>query len=492
MTHGTTALPHPGGAYGWGAVAAALAVAVVPQLGVQAIAPAARNTGDAAASAGLVLNTVVVASGIYMYLHHRLTRSDSTAWLAAGLIFAGGFGLTVTGMETAITTGEPIAAPLVVADIVVVVSLLAMVAISERIKLAMDPAAVGLVLASAGSALAIAIAAAASEFTLSRAATAALTIPLVVVGAFVAFEVRRLATLPAWARDRLAVAIAALFLGRACLEAASPGDAAVHVVGVVVTTTAAVLFLSTSVNVLGLAIHDDRLAITSLQDQLASTAAHARVDRERLHEVRGTIAGIASASRLIHHQPPLPGQSREMLEDMLERESARLQRLVHACAPGPIGVVSVDDVLRPLVVARRAQGQCVSWRTSGLEAWAREDDLTEVINILLENTAKHAPDGPIAVFAQESGDHVELIVADTGPGVQDEQRETLFDRGVRGTDSSGTGLGLHVARRLMVRDGGYLRHDPSWVQGAAFVVGIRRATHLPGGSCDDTARFVAQ
>jgi K+-sensing histidine kinase KdpD len=68
----------------------------------------------------------------------------------------------------------------------------------------------------------------------------------------------------------------------------------------------------------------------------------------------------------------------------------------------------------------------------------------------------------------------------------------MFDRGVRGTDSSGEGLGLHVARRLMVRSGGYLRYDASWRQGAAFVVGARRASHLAEEPCDDTVRFIAQ
>ncbi|GAA4378246.1 sensor histidine kinase [Nocardioides caricicola] len=465
---------------------------MVPQLAVQAIVPSARNAGDAAATAALVVNIVVVTSGVYMYLHHRLTRSDSTAWLAAGLIFVGGYGLTVTGLETSLTGGRPLAAPLVVADIVLALALLTMVLISERITLSVDPAALGLVLGSAGSALAIVIGAAASQFTVSRNATALLTIPLVVAGVLLATEVRRLATLPRWARNRLAVAIAALFLGRACLVAANPSDTAVNLLAVLVSTTAAVLFMSTSITTLGTAINDDRLVITALQDQLASTAAHARVDRERLHEVRGTIAGIASASRLIHHEPPLPGPSREMLEEMLERESARLQRLVHDATPGPLGLVSVDDVIRPLVVARRAQGQTVTWRPSGLQVWAREDDLTAVLNILLENTAKHAPDATVDVFVHQSDGTVDVVVADTGPGVPEGQRETLFHRGVRGPESSGHGLGLHVARRLMVRGGGYLRLDPTWRSGTAFVVGVRQVTHLAEGSCDDTARVVAQ
>ena len=486
------ALRHPAGAWGWGAAAAVVGVTVVPLLVVQAIVPAARSAAAAAATASLVLNTVAVASGIFMYLHHRLTRSDSTAWLAAGLIFLGGFGLTVTGLAAATTTERPTTAPLIVADVVVVLTLLAMVRIAERISLTVDPAATGLVLAFVGSAVAIVIARATADLALSRPATAALTIPLVVAGAVVAVEVERLTTLPAWARTRLAAAITALFLSRAWMVTAGDGQVLEHLASTVLSVAAATLILGTSLATLRLAINDDRTAITTLQDELARTAAHAEADRERLHEVKGTIAGIASASRLIHHAAPLPGPSREMLEEMLERESARLQRLMQGGATAGPRLVTVDDVLRPLVVARRAQGQDVTWSPSGLDVWAREDDLTEVVNILLDNTAQHAPEAPVAVFSREAGGHVEIVVLDSGPGVPPERRPMLFHRGVRGSTSTGEGLGLHVAQRLAGRSGGYVRLDPSWQQGAAFAVGVRSVSTLSEGRCDDAVRISAK
>ncbi|WP_459972626.1 sensor histidine kinase [Nocardioides pyridinolyticus] len=491
MSQWTQELRHPDGAWGWGAAAAALAVVVVPQLVVQAIVPEARSAPSAAAAAGLVLHSAAVVSGIFLYLHHRLTRSDSTAWLAAGLILVGGFGLTATGLDAVTSADRPITAPLVVTD-VVVLALLGMVRICERVPLTVDPAAVGFVLAFVASGVAIAISRSAGEHTLAHSATALLTLPLVVAGVVVAVEVERLATLPAWATNRFAAAIVALFLGRACLLTAGPAQVQVHLASIALTTVAAALLLGTSLATLRLAINDDRTAITVLQDQLASTTAHAEADRERLHEIRGTIAGIASASRLIHHVPPLPGPSREMLEEMLERESCRLQRLMEGTALSAPRLVPVDDVLRPLLVARRAQGQSVTSQASGLVAWAREDDLAETLNILLDNTARHAPGATVAVFAREAEGHIEVVVADSGPGVPPDCNGSLFLRGARGEDSTGQGLGLHVARRLMLRSGGYLRHDPSWKQGAAFVVGIRNVSPLPEGRRDDAARSVAQ
>ncbi|HEU5035378.1 MAG TPA: sensor histidine kinase [Nocardioides sp.] len=478
MIRSTAGLRHPEGAWGWGAGAATLAVVVVPQLVVLMILPETRTAPTAARTAGLVLSVVVVTSGIHMYLHHRLTCSGSTGWLATGLIFVGGTGLTATGLWLTPTDGESGYTPLVAADLLVAVVLLLMIRVAERSGPPFDPAAAGLLLACGASAVMIALSAPGRTYV-APALAPWLAVLLAGLGGAIALGVHRLVTVPPWARDRLAIAIVVLFLGRALLVGVGAEGTVANLATVAGNTLGATLILGTSLATLRLAIQDDRAVITALQDQLAATAAHARADRERLHEVKGTIAGIASASRLIHHDSPLPGPSRELLEEMLERESARLQRLIDEDhRPGPLGVVEVDDVVRPLVVARQAQGQRITWQPSGLRAWARADELTEVINILLENTARHAPDAEVAVFARETDDQAQVVIADSGPGIPPGERTTIFHRGVRGSRSDGDGLGLHVARRLMLRSGGCLQLDESWQQGTAFVVSTRRAGHV--------------
>lgn len=458
------------------------------------IVPGARSMVTAAWAAGLILDVVAIVGGLFMYLHHRLTSSHSTAWLAIGLIFVGTFGLTVLGIGvTTSSEGRPSLAAAIVADLVAVVTLLAMVLVAERTRPRVDPAAAGLLLGLVASGVAILVTSFDNDGTLAAELAPWLALAVVVVGTVVAFEVRRLVTLPSWARDRLALAVAALFLGRAALATSLSESLTAHLVSAASSTLAAVLLLGTSLATLRLAIHDDRVVIAALQDQLAATAANARDDRERLHEVKGTIAGIASASRLIHHDPPLPTTSRELLEEMLEKESARLQRLVQGQRGDCRQPVDVDDILRPLVVSRQAQGQSISWRPTGFRVWCPEDDLAEVLNILLDNTARHAPDATVAIYGQQSGDRVQIVVADSGPGIPPALRETLFRRGARGAGSGGDGLGLYVAHRLMIRSGGYLRLDESWHPGAAFVVGAACADRVSKGRRHDGAdRVVAQ
>ncbi len=480
-----SSLKHPDGAWGWGAAVAATAVCVVPVLMVLVIVPEARSVAMAARSAGLVLQVVMISSGIFMYLHHRLTNADSTAWLACALIAVGFIDLTVAGVELSSPSAQPGARAIL--DLALVVSLVAVVRISERMRFPADPAAVGLAIGIVGSVVAVTATSLGSTRPPTTQATAVVAAALVALGTVVAVEVHRLVTMPTWMRDRLAIAVAALFVGRAGMVVDLPSDVVPQLVAVAAWSVAATLLLGTSLAALRLGIRDDRVVITALQDQLVATAEDARADRDRLHEVRGTIAGIASASRLIHQEHELPGNKRELLEEMLERESARLQRLVDGNPPGPVGLIPLDDILRPLVAGRRAQGQVVTWYTSGARAWACEDDLTEIVSILLDNAARHAPGAPVAIYAQESEGGLELVVADAGPGIPEHLRESAFQRGARGDGSKGDGLGLYLARELAMRIGGSLRLEEPRGPGAAFVIGLRGTHQLAEGRRHDSA-----
>ncbi|GIV96175.1 MAG: hypothetical protein KatS3mg057_0832 [Herpetosiphonaceae bacterium] len=57
---------------------------------------------------------------------------------------------------------------------------------------------------------------------------------------------------------------------------------------------------------------------------------------------------------------------------------------------------------------------------------------------------------------QGSRDAVELLVGDTGPGVDPALREHIWERGIRGSDG-GSGLGLSIVREIALAHGGEAR-----------------------------------
>jgi signal transduction histidine kinase len=79
--------------------------------------------------------------------------------------------------------------------------------------------------------------------------------------------------------------------------------------------------------------------------------------------------------------------------------------------------------------------------------------LSRVLMNLIQNAMMHAGDeGTISVAVNAFG---ELSVTDEGPGVPLEERDRIFEPFYRTRPSStGTGLGLHLARQVVERHGG--------------------------------------
>ena len=102
------------------------------------------------------------------------------------------------------------------------------------------------------------------------------------------------------------------------------------------------------------------------------------------------------------------------------------------------------------------------------------DALEQILVNLLSNVEKYAADGKqVTITSRQVGDVTTIVVADDGPGLAASQREKIFQPFYRGTDriegTTGTGIGLSIARQLARLHGGDLRLLPS-PAGAKFEV----------------------
>jgi signal transduction histidine kinase len=197
-----------------------------------------------------------------------------------------------------------------------------------------------------------------------------------------------------------------------------------------------------------------------------------------LHAVRSSLAGISGALHVLaagERDPADDGIGR--LRVMLLDEVERLVRLVTPDDQDPyeLGELDIDDVIDHVVLARRVAGQQITWDPTGSRVVGRWDEVVEVLNILLVNAARHAPDSPVRVVVRADGAMVRLSVVDDGPGVPSHLREAIFERGARRAASPGQGLGLAVARDLVRRMGGTLSLRTNELRGAGFDIRLRRA-----------------
>jgi signal transduction histidine kinase len=105
--------------------------------------------------------------------------------------------------------------------------------------------------------------------------------------------------------------------------------------------------------------------------------------------------------------------------------------------------------------------------------------MLQVLANLVGNALKFTPPGGrIVVRAARVGDAVQICVCDTGEGIPDDERKTIFDRFAQGArhDRRGLGLGLYIARRIVEAHRGRIWVESTVGQGSAFYF------ELPG--CD--------
>lgn len=110
---------------------------------------------------------------------------------------------------------------------------------------------------------------------------------------------------------------------------------------------------------------------------------------------------------------------------------------------------------------------------SGLRVEA-DDLIYQLFSNLLQNAVFHNDsDGlVIKVSALDKGEAVQVEIADNGKGISREVRETCFELGEQGPESTGDGIGLYLVSRLAEVYNGSVDLDESPSGGAQFLISI--------------------
>jgi two-component system sensor histidine kinase BaeS len=99
--------------------------------------------------------------------------------------------------------------------------------------------------------------------------------------------------------------------------------------------------------------------------------------------------------------------------------------------------------------------------------------LRQVVSNLVSNALNQMPDGGrLDVTARAEGAGVIIEVADTGPGIPPDRLERVFERFVKSGDSTGSGLGLSIARDLVEAHGGTITAANRPEGGAVFTIDL--------------------
>jgi two-component system, OmpR family, sensor kinase len=203
--------------------------------------------------------------------------------------------------------------------------------------------------------------------------------------------------------------------------------------------------------------------LDGLLDRLAAALRHEqRFSAELSHELRTPLARVIGESELALRRPRTADEYRAALE-LIRRNAEQLARTVDALvAAARHELGEVAGSADAYEVAAEAAEACT--------ALAAERELTvqverprqpvrigvdgdfaeRILQPVIENACRYGASSVRISIAQSDG-HVTYSVEDDGPGVGDDERDAIFEPGIRGhagENGSGAGLGLALARRL--------------------------------------------
>jgi two-component system sensor histidine kinase KdpD len=230
----------------------------------------------------------------------------------------------------------------------------------------------------------------------------------------------------------------------------------------------------------------------------ASARAEAARESERLrtaltdsltHELRTPLTSIRAAATTLQQSERLDEASRQDLVAIIDEESARLDTLIgEAVEMAEIDTNTVQvhrSPHHPAVLLEEAveksrkalAGRKVTIVPNDAEtdrpAWFDAHLLGRVLRHLLENAVVHTPAGTKMTLSYlYAADRLEFTVEDNGPGIDAADLPMIFEKFYRGKRTSsarkGSGMGLAIARAIVIAHGGGIEVTSEAGKGASF------------------------
>ena len=195
------------------------------------------------------------------------------------------------------------------------------------------------------------------------------------------------------------------------------------------------------------------------------------------HQLRSPLNGMNMRLELLRHEA---GDAGARHIDKLRKEITRLNEAVEALLrfmrPEQLNLsdFSINEMLKELGARVASDRVSVEYELDPSLPPVRADRglIYEALSNLITNADQAMADGGVlklSSFAQ--GSSVEVVIADKGPGISEEQLDRIFDLYYT-TKAGGSGLGLPFAMRAIELNGGKIAIDSQLGQGTACRVTI--------------------
>jgi PAS domain S-box-containing protein len=227
------------------------------------------------------------------------------------------------------------------------------------------------------------------------------------------------------------------------------------------------------------------------------------------HELRTPLATIVSVTQLLLEREfgPLTAEQSKRLQ-VVERTTRQMVELIGTTLDLgraeqkqvrlDIQSIRVSELMAEIERESEASGKhrdvALTWTTEeGLPVLSTDRmKLKVVLKNLISNALKFTQRGSVHVAVRALEDGVEFTVSDTGPGIPEEARTTIFEPyrqagALNGRARDGIGLGLYIVRQLLDMIGGRIDFESEVGRGSTFRVWVPlsgRNKSAPAGAPD--------
>ena len=211
------------------------------------------------------------------------------------------------------------------------------------------------------------------------------------------------------------------------------------------------------------------------------------------HELRTplTVLSLGVESLQNDDESKLSGFAQEVLRDM-QHETKYMSRLIEALltlARGdeentPLARAKVDltevavkvcNKMRPLAAKKGLGLEYAAGDAPQVFILGDKNKMEQLLIIFIDNAIKYSESGTITVTVDADSMHAVIKVMDEGIGISEGDAQKIFERfyrvdKARSRAAGGFGLGLNIARIIVVRHGGTVSVKPRSPHGSIFTV----------------------
>ena len=175
------------------------------------------------------------------------------------------------------------------------------------------------------------------------------------------------------------------------------------------------------------------------------------------HDINSMLSAIDGTLMVLAGQrESMSGADVDRLTTAVRNEVHSLRRIL--TGPGAPATYDLSQLCLTVTALQNASGgRARAHVQEGLQVQGHPERLASVLGNLLANATAYAPGAPVELSARRTGELVEVLVVDHGPGLTEAEQAMAFEAHWRGRQSylqPGNGLGLYQCRQLVEAEGG--------------------------------------